>query len=318
MTNMHYSAFLFIVLILLLSPVSGQAPPYAERSSNEKPILWRSVDISAQDLFYGPGGKKMLPNVKKIEFIKEEKGGSSKKYRIRDGSGITWVAKIDKEAQPETASVRLLFALGYVTEINYLVPELTIPGKGTFKNVRLEARPKHVERKGRWKWTENPFIGTNELQGLKIMMALMNNWDLKDGNTIILETRDERHYVISDLGAAFGKTGSNGLPLFWRIGRSVNRPKDFSESKFIDGVKGDRIDFAFKGKHDHIFDNITLENGRWLSKLLSRLSDKQISDAFRAANYSAEDNKILTRAIRERTNALDRVSAKRELAQIKR
>ena len=43
------------------------------------------------------------------------------------------------------------------------------------------------------------------------MMAFLNNWDLKDdGNNIILDNgkskRSEKlHYVVSDLGATFGR-----------------------------------------------------------------------------------------------------------------
>jgi len=39
--------------------------------------------------------------------------------------------------------------------------------------------------------------------------------------------------------------------------------------------------------------------------LLSRLSDEQIADAFRAANYSAEEIQMLTGAVRARINELN-------------
>src|ERR1043165_3655576 len=108
----------------------------------------------------------MQPDLTRITFLKEEKGGYSKKFRVRDGSGREWVAKVGKEAQSETAAVRLVWAVGYMTEINYLVPRLTVEGKGTFENVRLEARPKNVKRLDEWSWDKNPFTGTKELQGL--------------------------------------------------------------------------------------------------------------------------------------------------------
>ena len=49
----------------------------------------------------------------------------------------------------------------------------------------------------------------------------------------------------------------------------------------------------------------------WLADLLLQLSDKQISDAFRAANYSNEDVNLLTTAVKNRIAALD--SATREV-----
>jgi len=49
---------------------------------------------------------------------------------------------------------------------------------------------------------------------------------------------------------------------------------------------------------------LTVADARWLSNLLKRLSDDQIKDAFRAANYSAEEVDLLAGAFRERINAL--------------
>ncbi len=55
----------------------------------------------------------------------------SKKFLVRDAAGNEWVAKMGKEAQPDTAANRLLWAVGYETEIAYLVPSLNIIGTGT-------------------------------------------------------------------------------------------------------------------------------------------------------------------------------------------
>ena len=174
-------------LILFLSLLAW---PFEVNAKKKKPmprgtpILWRTPeDIASRDLYLGPGGAAMKPNLRRVKFIKEEKGGYSKKYRIRDASGRVWVAKVGKETQSETAAVRLLWAAGYETEINYLVPRLRIPRQGTFENVRLEARPRSVKRLDEWKWDENPFVGTREFAGLKTMMVLFNNWDIKDSKT---------------------------------------------------------------------------------------------------------------------------------------
>src|SRR5215213_9066018 len=169
-----------ISLLIFLSVFTAIAPAQKKNSTNKrspaKTVIWKPVNISERDLYWGAGGRAMFPNLKKVTFIRKETGGNNLKYRIKDASGRIWVAKIADESQPEIVAVRLLWAIGYPTEINYLVPKLTIPGKGTYKNVRLEARPGNADRQGRWSWLDNPFSGTKELQGLKIMMALMNNW----------------------------------------------------------------------------------------------------------------------------------------------
>src|SRR2546430_167072 len=210
--------------------------------------IYRSVE--SLDLFDGPGGKAGRPDLRRLRLIKSEEGGYSPKFRVRDASGREWVAKLGPEAQSETAAVRLVWAAGYVTEINYLAPCAHIPGAKVpkkvergegdgFANVRFEARPKGGKRVGPWKWKENPFVGMHQFQGLKVLMALLNNWDLKDSNNVMLYAPGRRsgelRYVISDLGATFGKEGS-GPGFLWRITRSRNEPEDYAGSKFIDKV----------------------------------------------------------------------------------
>ena len=296
-----------IVAILLLPSVSAIEAKTKKSREVPKgtPVLWRAPhDIASRDLFLGPGGDRMRPDLRQIKFIKEEKGGYSKKFRIQDAAGREWVAKVGKEAQSETAAVRLVWAAGYETEVNYLVRRLTIPGKGTFQNVRLEARPDSEKRLDEWKWTKNPFVGSREFQGLKVMMLLLANWDIKDSNNqiIALKGTDKDRYIISDLGATFGKTGH--LPFFWRFNRSRNNPKDYVKTKFVNDVDGNIVDFHYSGKKRQIFNDITVDQARWIGDLLSRLSLEQIRDAFRAANYTPEQTRLLTQGVTNRITQL--------------
>ena len=290
--NWHNSIFFLIIFLFSFTLLRAQN------------VMWEKVNVAGRDLFFGPGGKEMLPDLSEISFIKEEKAGHTKKYRIKDGKGQIWIAKLGREARPETVAVRLLYGLGYKTDINYLVPKLTIPNIGTFENVRLETRSKNVRSLGNWKWLDNPFRGTNELQGLKIMMVFMTNWDVLDIQNDILEatTADgkENQYIVSDLGATFGRLGNNNFPLFFRFGRTTGKPFDFAKTKLIRKVKNGKIELSYKGKNRDIFKNITIENAKWLYALLSKLSDKQIADAFRAANYSPSETEIYTKAVKNK------------------
>jgi hypothetical protein len=300
---------ILVALLLSLTPIeTGLAKPKKKKEPlTGTPIMWqRPDDIASRDLFLGPGGAAMRPDLRRLTFIKEEKGGYSKKYQVRDASGREWVAKIGKEAQSETAAVRLLWGLGYVTEINYLAPRVTIPGKGTFTNVRFEARPDNVKRVGEWKWKSNPFVGRPELQGLKILMALINNWDLKDSNNEILKLRgnngNELQYIISDLGATFGHASTT--PIFWRFTRSRNNPKNYAKSDFFEKVKGNRVVLHFGGKNRGLMKDISVQDAQWVASLLSQLSDRQLRDAFRAANYRPDEINLLVGEVRERTSEL--------------
>lgn len=296
-----------INLIVMLAMVSAI---YAQKN-----VMWEPVNIPSMDLFKGPGGDNMKPDLSKIEFIKEEKDGHNKKYRIKDGSGKVWVAKLGREAKPETAAVRLLHGIGYKTEINYLVPLLTIPGKGTFQNVRLEARPDNYDRLEEWKWKDNPFVGTKELQGLKMMMVFMTNWDVLDLQNKVVDVGGENHYIVSDLGATFGRLGNNNFPIIYRLGRKTGSPKHYAKTKFIRRVEDDGdVILSYKGKNRGVFKGFTVEDARWLSGLMSQLSDKQIGDAFRAANYNQAEVAVYVNAVKRKIEELKDAAAANNLA----
>ena len=186
-----------------------------------------------------------------------------------------------------------------------MVPTLTIPGKGTFRNVRLEARPDDVERLGEWKWQNNPFVGTKELQGLKMMMVFMTNWDVLDLQNEILQKNGEHHYIVSDLGATFGRLGNNNLPIIYRFGRKTGSPKHYIKTRFVKGVEDGEVKLAYKGKNRKLFRGFTISDARWLLNRLNRLSDAQIRDAFRAANYSPADVETYARAIQNKIQELE-------------
>jgi hypothetical protein len=139
------------------------------------------------------------------------------------------------------------------------------------------------------------------------MMALLNNWDIKDTNNKVLlvpnlKTGQNRlHYIVSDLGATFGKVGSGPL---WALKRSRNNPEDYADSKFVDHVHKDRVFFHYGGKRQDTFEDISVGDVQWIAALLSRLSDQQIGDAFRAANYTPEEVTLLTSTVRARINEL--------------
>ncbi|MGI9069049.1 MAG: hypothetical protein ACR2HX_21935 [Pyrinomonadaceae bacterium] len=310
-----------LVMLILLSISSAV---FAQKESKKKkappqgtPVLWQEpTDIASRDLLLGPGGDTMKPDLSRVTFVRDQMGGGfSINYRVRDGAGKIWVAKLGKEAQPETASSRLLWAVGYKTEINHLVPCVQIQGApeprykikrcegNGFANVKFEARPEGVKRLESWSWTNNAFSGTNEFQGMVVLMSLLNNWDLKDDNNKILyvpaaaDGQPQLHYIISDLGATFGKTGGF-------LSHNRNAPEDFVKSKFVEGIEGNRVRFAYGGKNAGLFKNITVKQTKWIGSWLSQLSDQQIGDAFRAANYSPEEVEVLTRALRARIDQL--------------
>jgi hypothetical protein len=291
-----------------------------EPTPEGKAVLWQEpTDIASRNLLHGPGGEQMKPDLSQIIWEETEEGGYSVKWRVRDASGKKWVVKVGNEAQPETAATRLVWAVGYPTEVTYLVPCVKIvnapkprkkveqcEGKG-YANVRFEARPENIRRLDNWAWDENPFKGTKEFAGLVVMMGLLNNWDLKDTNNRVIYVpgeggQGELRYIISDLGATFGKTGNF-------ITHSRNEPEKYVKTGFVDKVEGGFVRFDYNGKKGGLFDAVTVEQARWIGDVLSRLSEEQIMDAFRAANYKPEEVEALAQEVMGRINSLKTLPA---------
>ena len=282
------------------------------------PVFWQEpTDIASRNLLHGPGGDEMKPDLKQIIWEETQPEGYSVKWRVRDASGKKWVVKIGNEAQPETVAARLVWAAGYPTEINYLYPCVKVvnapkPRKDVKKcegdgyaNVRFEARPENYKRLEEWSWDKNPFTGTKEFAGFVVMMGLLNNWDLKDSNNKILYVpgeggAGELRYIVSDLGATFGKTGNF-------ITHSRNEPEKYVKTEFVEKVEGEHVRFKYNGKKGSLFDNITVEQARWIGDVLGRLSEEQIKDAFRAANYTPQEVEALAQEVMGRINALRRL-----------
>lgn len=316
-----------ICVLLLLPALIGASVKDAKehKSKKDKPVpqgravLWREPkDIGSRNLYLGPGGETMKPDLRHLTLIEKEKGGYSTKYRVRDASGKEWVAKVGKEAQSETAASHLMWGIGYNADVNYLVPSVRVEGLDKpLQNVRFSARPKDIKRVDGFKWTDNPFVGKREFQGLKVMMALMNNWDIKDSNNKILVVKDkngknELQYEVHDLGASFGKVSH--LPRFLQFKPDRNNPKAYAQSHLVDKVKDGDVRLHYSVKKSDLFKHISSDDARWLGGLVSRLSQRQLEDAFRSANYTPDQVRLMTEAVRKRVAELNNLPANPQLA----
>lgn len=267
--------------------------------------LWQEpADIEQRDLFHGAGGQALLPPAgASFTFVKEDRTGYSPGFDVRDAAGGEWSVKLGSEAQPEVATSRILWALGFHQPPTYFVQQWTMtggpagaaaPGAGRF-------RPELPDRKvvGDWSWSENPFVNSQAYRGLIVANLMLNNWDWKTSNNKIYEVNTgdgaiTRQYVVRDLGASLGKTASpKVLRLFgWRGAQgSRNDVADFEAQGFIKAVTGNVIDFDYRGIYGSIVKRVTPADVVWTSQLMSRLSDAQLDDAFRAAGYPEDVRK---------------------------
>jgi hypothetical protein len=306
--------------------LSTTAQP-AKRTATVKraATLWRQPsDINTRNLLYGPGGQAGQPRAP-FTFIEEDRGGTNPKFVVRDSRGVLWKVKLGEEAKPETVATRLLWAVGYFTDVTYYVPRFHVarlpklsrgekyvsPG-GMIHGARFERSSKKVDD---WSWFDNPFVGTREFDGLRVMMALMNKWDLKQQNNAIYSAGDrELRYLVSDLGDTFGKTGGD-----WT--RSKGDLEDYAGSKFIDKATNKEVDLVLNSrppalyavavpyyvkrtKMEKVGEDIPRSHARWIGQWLAQLSPGQIRDAFRAAGYSPSEVDAYSHKVLERIRQL--------------
>ncbi|HEX5886915.1 MAG TPA: hypothetical protein VFY67_20410 [Pyrinomonadaceae bacterium] len=342
---MTRSIFTIAVLSALLI-LSHSTPAVAQKPAKQKdtagtPVLWRDPGvISARDLRYGPGSAELAP-VPPFTFVSEDKSGSSPKFSVKDSKGVEWKVKLGEEAQAETVVVRLLWAMGYFSEEAYYFDRVQVTAlprlsrgrefiEGDFvRGARFEPRREGVKRGAEWDWEVNPFAGSRELDGLKVLMVLLNNYDVRVSNNRILHVTDEKsgraeaQYFVTDLGATLGNVGGLGGK------RTKNNLEDFASSQFIQGTHADgTVKFAYSTrpknlgifaavfrpsyharqvKKEKVMQSARIEHARWIGTQLSQLSDEQLRDAFDAAGYSKDTREAYIKVLRDRINQLTRL-----------
>jgi hypothetical protein len=266
------------------------APPmrstaHAPLSPSQLKSFWEDVDPRSRDLFTGVGGPGLRPDPDVVyEVERRDPRGYSVTYDVRDPSGRRWSVKIGPEAQSEITSSRIVWAVGYRQVPSYYLPRWRYRMYGreaTEGPGRFRPKVPAFTNAGTWPWHSNRFVGTQPFRGLLVLMMILNSTDLKDDNNGVFERRErhrvvDRFFVVKDLGATFGTTGTanparNDIDAFERVG-------------FIKGVDDrGRVQFAFRGAHAELVENLRPEDVRWICRRLERLTPSQWRDAFRAA-----------------------------------
>ena len=287
--------------------------------------VWRepsAADLS--DIRFGPGGEDSRP-VPPFHFVEEHTAGSWPCVAVRDAAGRLWRVKWGDEAKPEAFAARFAWALGYFAEVTHYVAEGQIEGitalnrakdcvtdDGRFENGRFELEDHSVRMlfdEHSWAWDDNPFLGTSQLHGLKIVNMLLSNWDTKDrrdvsrgSNTAIFEHRVSRwryeaRYLISDWGGAMGRWGGTVVSRGrWDIdGFEAQTPG------FVTGLVNGFVGFAYQGQRTpEIARGITLEDAAWFYRYAGRLTEQAMRDGLTACGATDDEAGRFARALRDR------------------
>lgn len=296
-------SFWLVLSVVAAGCASGGAlKPAAPADASVPAVLWRDPGpIGSLDLFWGSGAEHRAPQGP-FTFVEEDTTGTNPKITVKDSRGATWDMKFDEEVHAEVAANRIVWALGYFVEDQYFVREGTVTGAtglaraatfigpgGAFKNARFRARnPEMPRTEEDWTLQSNPFARSKELSGLKILMTLINNWDIEGprNNRVLRATlpdgRVERRYLVSDLGATFGRMGGGVI-----TNHSKWNLDHFKQEAFITRVNGGVVHLAYDG-FDPDFDRVPLEHARWFAGLASQLTHAQLRRAFEAAGAPPE------------------------------
>jgi hypothetical protein len=324
-----YTGMDTIVWLMLLA--SGRHPGEPARSwadvqaiHDGQKAVWRDPGaVERLDFGYGSGGKELAPEPP-FEFLKEDTSGTTRKIQVRDGRGRTWQVRFGAKAAPDVFVSRLAWALGYYTEPNYFVREGTVRGvhdlrrarrdvakDGSFGAARFQLRSSHPEflKSVSWAWNDNPFRGTPQFQGLKILAMLVSEWDGKDlhqaaklgSNTGIY--RDGNHYLffVDDWGRSMGLWGSRLHRSTWDAGDYFLQSK-----RFITQVHDGRVSFGWRGENRREIDSdITVADIRWLLRYLNRITDEQIRVGLRSSGATPDETDLYLRGLHIRIHELD-------------
>jgi hypothetical protein len=281
--------------------------------------------MAADEWVCGPGGCDRKP-VPPFEFQKEDTGGTAPKVLVRDAQGRTWSVKFGPEVIPECFGSRFVTALGYIAEPTYYVDcgrvehaaRLTrsrrvIKPDGSFRRGRFELRGQSDFEflKGQtWSWVNNPFSGTRELAGLKIVMMLLSNWDAKDArdgdesNTNVFRVTQpgggqELAYTVFDWGASLGRWGS-----VFRRDQSDCSSYVKDSPHFVRRSEG-RLEWGFEGKHgEDMTTGVTVEDIRWLLPYLGRISPEQLRTGLSASGATPRQAACWAGGIEQRIGEL--------------
>jgi hypothetical protein len=292
--------------------------------------LWHNPGAIERISFARAAGRHNAPQPP-FHFVEERLSGNTPKIVVRDGAGVEWRVKWSLEVRAESFATRLVGALGYYVEPTWFITHGKVVGArsltraarfigrdGAFSDASFERRDPNLRSLPEsWAWNDNPFKGTNQLNGLKVLVMLVANWDNKDArdaglgsNTAIVARRiggrERLIYRVSDWGQALGGWGPGLTPKTWDCERFTTQTPSF-----VQGRQGTHVHFNYTGQHTDDFKNdITIANVRWLMRYLGRITDAQLRRGLKASGATPAEAACFTPQLRKRITQLGKVAGR--------
>jgi hypothetical protein len=233
------------------------------------------------------------------------------------------MVKFGDEAQAETLASRIAWAAGYPVRASYFLAQGHIDGAAPSRRTAKFIEPNGNFRQARFQKFDNESfhevpggrldlqdrsVNLTHLNGLRLTLLLVSNWDVKAANTAVFDIGGQQYATVADWGASLGDPGSPDAAK-----RKWNCPAFAARTEhWIDGVENGYIQFnydQYAARHvNAISANIRVEDAKWWLQRMKHLSDAQLRAALAASGATAEEASCFAATLRKRLSMLQTVA----------
>jgi hypothetical protein len=148
---------------------------------------------------------------------------------------------------------------------------------------------------GPWSWDRLGHADRREVRGVALMFAWTNCFDVRWDNNRLKRDGDGLRHLISDLGNGLGRADN------FRVDAPglVNEfPWTFTEAPVVDDGGRERKPFRIVTYQpvfgNDAFRNMTVDDARWMARLIAQLTESQMQQALIAAGYTSAEVRLYT------------------------
>lgn len=172
-------------------------------------------------------------------------------------------------------------------------------------NVQIETP--HTHNIGPWDFSANGHKDLRELRGAGLLAAWLGWWDSRFENTRVRLVKTENGKAIkhfwTDLGGGLGAAGGT-------FRHSCEKPGDFgwSFTRVVSshGQPRFEIDGYEPVEDTPAFAEMTIDDARWMARLIGQLTEHQIVEALAASGFAPSDLRVYTEKLLARRDKMIR------------
>ena len=146
---------------------------------------------------------------------------------------------------------------------------------------------------GPWSWDRLGHSERREVRGVALLFAWTNCFDVRWDNNRLKRDGDGIRHVISDLGNGLGRADNYKVDA---QGLVNDFPWTFTEPPVVDRRGRERKSFRIVSYQpvfgNHAFRDMTVDDMRWMARLIAQLTESQIQQALIAAGYTSAEVRL--------------------------